>query len=225
MPEMDGFEVTRRIRQNPQLPFIPILLITGFDQPSMVKGLDMGADGFIRKPVEVNQLLAQVRSLLRLKRGIDERDKIARRVSITSQEQQALGLRDEDLAPIKELIEQQSSRIVVVSQRTFKKEVLKSETPVLVHFDAPWSRLCRIIKPILIEFQSNWGKPVKLVQINADENLKLAAVYRLKSLPTLILFEDGKVLHQLDGFHGLDEVRIALEVIIESNRGRHSNSA
>jgi signal transduction histidine kinase len=78
MPEMDGFEVTKRIRENQKLPFMPILLITAFDQPSVVKGLDTGADDFIRKPVEVDELLARVRSLLRLKRAIDEREQIAR---------------------------------------------------------------------------------------------------------------------------------------------------
>lgn len=78
MPEMDGFEVTKRIRDNPTIPFMPILLITAFDQPSVVKGLDSGADDFIRKPVEVDELLARVRSLLRLKHAIDEREKIAR---------------------------------------------------------------------------------------------------------------------------------------------------
>lgn len=78
MPGMDGYEVTRRIRQDGRLPFIPILLITAFDQPSVVTGLDSGADDFIRKPVEVEELLARVRSLLRLKRTVDERDEIAR---------------------------------------------------------------------------------------------------------------------------------------------------
>jgi signal transduction histidine kinase len=78
MPEMDGFEVTKRIRENRNLPFMPILLITAFDQPSVVKGLDSGADDFIRKPVEVDELLARVRSLLRLKHAIDEREQIAR---------------------------------------------------------------------------------------------------------------------------------------------------
>jgi two-component system, sensor histidine kinase and response regulator len=78
MPEMDGYEVTRRVRENQKLPFMPILLITAFDQPSVVKGLDIGADDFIRKPVEVDELLARVRSLLRLKRAIDEREQIAR---------------------------------------------------------------------------------------------------------------------------------------------------
>ncbi|MES1025656.1 hybrid sensor histidine kinase/response regulator [Gloeocapsa sp. BRSZ] len=78
MPGMDGFEVTQRIRRNNQLPFIPILLITAYDQPSVAQGLDMGADDFIRKPVEVDELLARVRSLLRLKHSVDERDQIAR---------------------------------------------------------------------------------------------------------------------------------------------------
>jgi signal transduction histidine kinase len=75
---MDGYEVTQRIRKNQQLPFIPILLITAYDQPSVVQGLDTGADDFIRKPVEVDELLARVRSLLRLKHSVDERDQIAR---------------------------------------------------------------------------------------------------------------------------------------------------
>ncbi|PNW42215.1 UNVERIFIED_CONTAM: hybrid sensor histidine kinase/response regulator [Euhalothece sp. KZN 001] len=78
MPGMDGFEVTERIRQQQALPFIPILLITAYDQPSVVKGLDSGADDFIRKPVELEELLARVRSLLRLKHSVDERDEIAR---------------------------------------------------------------------------------------------------------------------------------------------------
>jgi two-component system, sensor histidine kinase and response regulator len=78
MPIMDGYEVTRRMRQNKNLPFIPILLITAYDQLSVARGLDIGADDFIRKPVEFDELLARVRSLLRLKHSVDERDQIAR---------------------------------------------------------------------------------------------------------------------------------------------------
>ncbi|MBE9177109.1 hybrid sensor histidine kinase/response regulator [Oculatella sp. LEGE 06141] len=78
MPQMDGFEVTRRIRENASLPFIPILLITAYDKPSVAQGLDTGADDFIRKPVELDELLARVRSLLKLKHNVDERTRIAR---------------------------------------------------------------------------------------------------------------------------------------------------
>lgn len=78
MPGMDGYEVTRRIRANPSLPFMPILLTTAYDQPSVAQGLDTGADDFIRKPVHFDELLARVRALLRLKHSVDERDQIAR---------------------------------------------------------------------------------------------------------------------------------------------------
>jgi two-component system sensor histidine kinase/response regulator len=71
MPGMDGYEVTRRLRQDPSISYIPILLITAHDQSSLVEGLDAGADDFIHKPVDVNELQARVRSLLRLKRSID----------------------------------------------------------------------------------------------------------------------------------------------------------
>jgi DNA-binding response OmpR family regulator len=217
MSGIDGYELTRRIRQNKQLPFIPILLITKHDEPSAVKGLDMGADDFIRKPVQFDEFLGRVRSLLRLKHSIDERDQIVRQFNRILQEQQILEIGDEDVVSNEEQITQ--------ARRTFRKEVLESPMPVLVHFGASWSGLCRIIMPLLKEFQLQWGEQVKLVYVNADKNLKLATTYRIKSLPTLILFKNGKVVHRLDSFQGKDEVRIALEAIIESNRDRHSNSA
>jgi two-component system, sensor histidine kinase and response regulator len=79
MPGMDGYEVTRRVRQNQiRWGFIPILLITAHQQSSVVEGLDAGADDFIRKPVDMDELLARVRSLLRLKHSIDEQQQMSR---------------------------------------------------------------------------------------------------------------------------------------------------
>ncbi|MEH1826598.1 MAG: hybrid sensor histidine kinase/response regulator [Nostoc sp.] len=78
MPGIDGYEVTRRIRKNPAISYIPILLITAFHQSSVVEGLDAGADDFIRKPFDTDELLARVRSLLRLKHSLDEQQKMAR---------------------------------------------------------------------------------------------------------------------------------------------------
>ncbi|QIR35523.1 response regulator [Tolypothrix sp. PCC 7910] len=77
MPELDGYEFTRRIRNNQNLPYIPILLITAHIYSSVVDGLDAGADDFIRKPFDPDELNARVRSLLRLKHSIDERDHMA----------------------------------------------------------------------------------------------------------------------------------------------------
>lgn len=73
MPEMDGFEVCRRLKANPQTQHMPVLMITALDQPSdRVRGLEVGADDFLTKPVDDVQLMARVKSLVRLKALTDE---------------------------------------------------------------------------------------------------------------------------------------------------------
>lgn len=78
MPGLDGYEVTRLIRQNKHLPYIPILLVTAHDQSSLSEGLDSGADDFIRKPFDIDELTARVRSLVRLKKSMDEQVEMIR---------------------------------------------------------------------------------------------------------------------------------------------------
>ena len=78
MPGLDGYEVTRRIRQRKAAPYIPVLLVTAHDQSSLAEGLDSGADDFIRKPFDIDELMARVRSLLRLKRSLDEQQSMIR---------------------------------------------------------------------------------------------------------------------------------------------------
>ena len=73
MPGMDGFEVCRRIKTNPKVAHIPIVMVTALDQPSdRVTGLEAGADDFLTKPVDDLALFARVKSLVRLKTMTDE---------------------------------------------------------------------------------------------------------------------------------------------------------
>lgn len=73
MPEMDGFEVCRRLKANAATAHIPVIMVTALDQPAdRVKGLDIGADDFLTKPVDEVALIARVRSLARLKVTLDE---------------------------------------------------------------------------------------------------------------------------------------------------------
>ena len=67
MPQMNGYEVTRRIRQNKNLPFIPILMITAYEDANVPEGLDLGANDFIRKPIDFDELMSRVKANLRLK--------------------------------------------------------------------------------------------------------------------------------------------------------------
>src|ERR1700761_3865467 len=73
MPDMDGFEVCRRLKSNPATHFIPVVMITALDSPAdRVRGLEAGADDFLTKPVSDLVLIARVRSLTRLKMMTDE---------------------------------------------------------------------------------------------------------------------------------------------------------
>ncbi|MBW4615728.1 MAG: thioredoxin family protein [Desmonostoc vinosum HA7617-LM4] len=103
--------------------------------------------------------------------------------------------------------------VLSVSERTFTQEVLESPIPVLVNFEAPWCGLCRVIHPLLMQFKTQCGEEIKLVKVNADQNFKLSTTYRLKSLPTLLLIENGIVRDRLEGFRGRDDLRLALEEI------------
>jgi thioredoxin 1 len=98
-----------------------------------------------------------------------------------------------------------------VTDLNFKEQVLNSSIPVLVNFGAPWCGLCKVIQPTLIHFQDRWDQQIKLVSINADDNLKLASTYRLRTLPTLILFANGSTVDRLEGFHSREALRTNLD--------------
>ncbi len=94
MPDMDGFEVCRRLKNNPATHHIPVVMVTALDQPSdRVAGLEAGADDFLTKPVSDIALIARVRSLTRLKMMTDElrmRAVTSREIGIESPEREAV---------------------------------------------------------------------------------------------------------------------------------------
>lgn len=101
--------------------------------------------------------------------------------------------------------------MLFIDRQNFKKEVLESPVPVLVHFTTPWCGLCRAIEPLLINWQNRWGDNVRLVAINPDRNFTLAKAYNLTNLPTVILFEDGQAVSRLEGFASREEFSRALD--------------
>lgn len=101
-----------------------------------------------------------------------------------------------------------------IREINFSQEVLSSSVPVLVHFWAPWCGICRMITPLLNRFQEEWQGQLRVVNVNADESLRLASYYQLTTLPTLLFFRNGEVLKRIDGFSGRDDICQALESVM-----------
>jgi len=92
---MDGYEVSRRIKNDPGLPFIPIILVTARDSTQdKVDGLDAGADDYLTKPVNFPELEARVRSMLRIKRLQDELDQKNRELELANKRLRKLSITD-----------------------------------------------------------------------------------------------------------------------------------
>ena len=87
----------------------------------------------------------------------------------------------------------------VATDDNFEGEVLKSDKPVLIDFWAPWCGPCKAIGPVVEELAEKFKDSVKIMKLNVDENQKTAAKYGVRSIPTLILFKEGKVLDTLIG--------------------------
>ncbi len=108
--------------------------------------------------------------------------------------------------------------MTMVTEENFQQEVLASSVPVFVHFQAPWCGICRLISPVLTSVQPDWPTSLKIVAVNADDNLKLANRYQLKTLPTLLYIQDGTVLHRIEGFKSREALRAQLNGIAHSSR-------
>lgn len=87
----------------------------------------------------------------------------------------------------------------VATDDNFEGEVLKSDKPVLIDFWAPWCGPCKAIGPIVEELAGQLKDSVKVMKLNVDENQKTAINYGVRSIPTIILFKDGKVLDTVIG--------------------------
>jgi len=95
---------------------------------------------------------------------------------------------------------------VTITDASFKSEVYESDRPVLVDFGADWCVPCQALAPILDEVAEDTKGQIKIATLDVDNNPVTAANFGVQSIPTLILFKDGKPAERLVGFRSKQQV-------------------
>ena len=86
-----------------------------------------------------------------------------------------------------------------ITSENFEREVLHSDKPVLIDFWAPWCGPCRMLSPTIAEIAEEYKDKVKVGKVNVDEEGELASMFRVSSIPMLVVMKNGKVVNSSVG--------------------------
>lgn len=103
---------------------------------------------------------------------------------------------------------------IMLNDSNFETEVLHSDKPVLVDFWATWCEPCKMIAPVVAKVAELYESKLKVGKVDVDENRELALEYSISTIPTLLLFRDGKVINKMVGFASPGEVKEFLSDVI-----------
>ena len=93
-----------------------------------------------------------------------------------------------------------------ITRENFEQEVLKSDKPVLIDFWASWCGPCRMLSPTISEIAEEYKGKVKVGKVNVDEESELAAMFRVSSIPLLVVMKDGKVVNSSVGVRPKEQI-------------------
>jgi thioredoxin 1 len=107
-----------------------------------------------------------------------------------------------------------SDNLISCSDATFDDVVVKADVPVLVDFWAPWCGPCRMVGPVLEGLAKEYEGRAKFVKVNVDENQQIAAKLGVRSIPTLVLYHQGKLVETMVGLQSKEALAALVDKAI-----------
>lgn len=101
--------------------------------------------------------------------------------------------------------------VISLNEKNFEEEVIKSEKPVLIDFWASWCGPCRMMSPVVDQIAEEMQDEVKVCKINIDEEENLAVKYNVMSIPTFIVFKEGREAGRSVGVQDKEEIKAMLK--------------
>ena len=106
------------------------------------------------------------------------------------------------------------SNTIAVTDSTFEQLVLKASNPVLVDFWATWCRPCQMVAPILEELTKEYSGKLTIAKLDVDQNQQTAAQFHVMSIPTMIIFKQGKPVANIIGFKPKEKLKQELDAAL-----------
>lgn len=113
-----------------------------------------------------------------------------------------------------------SANIMEVTDNSFEKNVLQSESPVLVDFWAPWCGPCKAIGPAIETLAGQYGEAFGFAKCNVDANPETPQRYGIKAIPTLLFFKEGRMVDQITGMTGRGQIENSINAILAGKAGQ-----
>ena len=110
-----------------------------------------------------------------------------------------------------------NSKYITLTDENFREEVLESKEPVVVDFWAEWCAPCHMIAPAIEEIAEEYKGNAKIGKLDVDSNTNTAAHYGIRSIPTLLFFNEGKIVQQVIGVESKKEITDKIDALLQAS--------